>query len=81
MRKMRTQVGSPAGYNGRAKGLPEVQESVLEHAAPNARQEEIAENSSVVNLVTRVADVRKTDVPQGGLFREFIRTHFLVGLH
>lgn len=38
MRKVRAQVGSTSGNDGGAKGLPEVQESVLEHAAPNARQ-------------------------------------------
>jgi hypothetical protein len=37
MREMPTQVGS-TGNNGGAEGLPEVQESVLEHAAPEARQ-------------------------------------------
>jgi len=38
---MSTQVGSPAGYNGRTKGLPEVQESVLEHATPETRKEAV----------------------------------------
>ena len=37
MREMPTQVGS-TGNNGGAEGLPEMQESVLEHAAPEANQ-------------------------------------------
>jgi hypothetical protein len=42
------------GNDRGTEGLPEVQESVLEHAAPNTRQEEITEDWPVVKLVTRV---------------------------
>lgn len=47
MREMSTQVGS-TGNNGGAEGLPEMQESVLEHAAPEARQNQ--------GLTSRLAD-------------------------
>lgn len=60
MRKVSTQVGS-TGNNGRTEGLPEVQESVLEHAAPEANQkprlagrlagQTVGENDSVVKSV------------------------------
>ena len=66
MREMPTQVGS-TGNNGGAEGLPKVQESVLEHAAPEANQtsrlagrlanRDYPENSGFVNVGT----VRKTD--------------------
>jgi hypothetical protein len=47
MREMSTQVGSK-GNNRGAEGLPEVQEPVLEHAAPEARQNQ--------GLTSRLAD-------------------------
>ena len=38
MRKVPSQMGATTGNNGRTEGLPEVQEPVLEHAAPEANQ-------------------------------------------
>ena len=51
MREMRPSVGSK-GNNRGAESLPEVQESVLEHAPTEARQEEITEDWPIVKLVT-----------------------------
>ncbi len=66
MRKVPTYVGATTGNNGRTEGLPEVQESVLEHAAPETQNaqvtdETLSQNSDVVNLVTNVTGIRKTD--------------------
>lgn len=36
--------------------MPPMQESVLEHATTEAREEKIAENSPVVKVVTRVIE-------------------------
>jgi hypothetical protein len=70
MREMPTQVGS-TGNNGGAEGLPEMQESVLEHAAPEASQNQglagrladgdYRKNGDSVNTGT----VRKTDKKAG----------------
>jgi len=66
MRKVPTYVGATTGNNGRTEGLPEVQESVLEHAAPETQNAQVtgktlSQNSDVVKLVTNVTEVRKTD--------------------
>lgn len=66
MRKVPTYVGATTGNNGRTEGLPEVQESVLEHAAPEAQNPQVtgktlSQNSDVVNLVTNVTEIRKTE--------------------
>ena len=55
MREVPTQVGSTTGNDGGAEGLPEVQESVLEYAAPEARQNQ--------GLTSRLAD---QTVAEGG---------------
>jgi hypothetical protein len=52
-------VGATTGNNGRTEGLPEVQKPVLEHAPT---EEEITRGGDVVNLVTSVTEIRKTDV-------------------
>ena len=44
--------------------MPEVQKPVLEHAPTEAREEEITRDSDVVNLVTSVTEIRKTDSPR-----------------
>jgi hypothetical protein len=50
MRTMSTQMGSPAGNEGRTKGLPEVQESLLEHApTENRPKETVARNFGDIN--------------------------------
>jgi len=41
--------------------MPEVQKPVLEHAPTETRKEEITRGTDVVNLVTNVTGVRKTD--------------------
>ena len=60
MRKVPTQVSATTGNNGRTKGMPEVQKPVLEHA-PTEAKEEITRETGVVNLVTSVTEIRKTD--------------------
>jgi hypothetical protein len=55
MREMPTQVGSTTGNEGRAEGLPEMQESVLECAAPEANQ--------TPRLAGRLADGDYTEMP------------------
>lgn len=66
MREMSTQMGS-TGNNGGAEGLPEMQVTVLEHAAPEARQNQgltsrladgdYPENRDSVNLGVRIGDL------------------------
>jgi hypothetical protein len=64
MRAMSTQMGSTAGNNGRTEGMPEVQVSLLEHAAPT---EEITgtadgdypQDNGAVNGVTCTETARK----------------------
>ena len=41
--------------------MPEVQKPVLEHATPEAREEEITRENDVVNLVTSVTEIRIMD--------------------
>lgn len=47
MRTMSTQMGT-TGSDGGPEGLSEVQESLLEHAAPEAEKEELAGNVGAV---------------------------------
>ena len=70
MRTMSTQMGSTAGVNGRTEGLPEVQESVLEHAPTETRQEKELTADKPVVKSTDV--VRKTDVKSLDGIRERI---------
>lgn len=54
MREMPTSVGA-TGNNGRTEGLPEMQKPVLEHSASEAcAEKEIARDSGVVKMVTKV---------------------------
>jgi hypothetical protein len=61
MRTVPTQVGAATGNHRGTKGMPEVQEPVLEHAPTETREEEITRDGDVVNLVTSVTEIRKTD--------------------
>jgi len=61
MRTVPTQVGAATGNHRGTKGMPEVQKPVLEHAPTETRKEEITRESDVVNLVTSVTEIRKTD--------------------
>jgi len=59
-------MGAATGNQRGTKGMPEVQKPLLEHAPTEAQNPQVtgdtlAQNSDVVNLVTSVTDVRKTD--------------------
>ncbi len=67
MRAMRTYVGSTAGNDGGAKGLPEIQESVLEHSPTEAQKpqvmcETLPQNSDVIKLLSRIANATKDGI-------------------
>ena len=53
MREMPTHMGSEARDGGRTEGLPQVQESVLEHTAKENRPDE--------EITASALDVQKTD--------------------
>ena len=76
MRTMSTQVGT-TGSDGRPEGLSEVQESLLEYAAPEAGQkEELAGNVGAVKLKPRMEVSYQITVDCDGLggFKEVSRT-------
>lgn len=74
MREMQPPMGSETGSERGAKSLPEVQESLLEHAAPEAcTEKEVTQDSPVVKVVTTVTGGRAVfDKEKLGVF---FRTH------
>ena len=74
MREMPTHMGSASGNDGGAEGLPEVQESVLEHATEEtANQDAQRLTMSIVRTETLPQSKQRCQVSNSGLSRiEFL---------